>query len=184
VTAGFSIDRAKAVLVVVDVQERLAAVMDQRQKVIANCRRLVEGAAILGVPAIVTEQYPKGLGPTEEELRGTLSSCTPVVKLSFSCCGEPAFMERLEAIDRRKVILCGMETHVCVLQTCLDLLREGFDVHLASDASCSRSRENWLTGIEMMRDAGAVITSTETVLFQLLREAGTVEFKAISKLVK
>jgi nicotinamidase-related amidase len=184
VTAGFSIDRRKAVLVVVDVQERLAAVMDERQKVIANCRRLVDGAAILGVPAIVTEQYPKGLGPTEEELRGALSSEPPVTKLSFSCCGEPAFMERLDALARRKVILCGMETHVCVLQTGLDLLREGFDVHLARDATCSRSRENRRTGIGMMRDAGAVITSTETVLFQLLREAGTAEFKAVSQLVK
>jgi nicotinamidase-related amidase len=93
-------------------------------------------------------------------------------------------MERLEALGRKKVILCGMETHVCVLQTGLDLLREGFDVHLARDATCSRSRENRRTGIGMMRDAGAVITSTETVLFQLLREAGTAEFKAVSKIVK
>lgn len=181
---GFLIDRSEAVLVVVDVQERLAAVMDQREKVSANCRRLIEGAKILGIPTIVSEQYPKGLGPTEEDLRGALAPFDPVVKLSFSCCGEPSFMERLGALDRKKVILCGMETHVCVLQTALGLLREGQDVHLVEDAVCSRAKGNWRTGVEFMRDAGAVVTSTETVLFQLLGEAGTVEFQAVSRLVK
>lgn len=181
---GFLIDRSEAVLVVVDVQERLAAVMDQREKVMSNCRRLVEGAKILGIPTIVSEQYPKGLGPTEEDLRGALSPYDPVVKMSFSCCGEPSFMERIRALDSKKVVLCGMETHVCVLQTALGLLRDGKDVHLAADAVCSRTKSNWGIGIEFMRDAGTVITSTETVLFQLLGEAGTGEFKAISKLVK
>jgi nicotinamidase-related amidase len=181
---GFLIDREEAVLVVVDVQERLAAVMDQREKVMANCRRLIEGAKILGIPAIVSEQYSKGLGPTEKDLRGALSSYEPVEKLSFSCCGEPAFMEQIRALDRKKVILCGMETHVCVLQTALGLLREGRDVHLVEDAVCSRSKGNWRTGVEFMRDAGAVITSAETVLFQLLGAAGTDEFKNVSRLVK
>jgi nicotinamidase-related amidase len=93
-------------------------------------------------------------------------------------------MERISALDRKKVILCGMETHVCVLQTALGLLRDGKDVHLVQDAVCSRSKSNWRTGVEFMRDAGAVVTSTETVLFQLLGAAGTDEFKAVSKLVK
>ena len=168
----------------VDVQERLAAVMDQREKVLDNCRRLIEGAQILDVPIAVTEQYPKGLGPTEEELRGALLSCEPFEKITFSCCGEPSFTSALESLGRRTIILAGMETHVCVLQTALDLLRGGYGVHLVRDAVCSREKENWITGLEMMRDAGAVVTSTETVLFQLLVKAGTGEFKAVSKLVR
>ncbi len=180
----FAIDRGSAALVVVDVQERLAAVMERRRQVLDNCRRLIEGARVLGVPTLVTEQYPKGLGPTEEELRGVLASYDPVVKLAFSCCGEPRFMEKVRALDRSHVVLCGMETHVCVLQTCLDLLREGHVVHLVSDAVCSRALDNWIVGVGMMREAGAVVSSTETVLFQLLEKAGTEEFKAISKLVK
>jgi len=180
----FTIDRGEAALVVVDAQERLAAAMERRRPVLDNLIRLVRGAEVLGVPAIVTEQYPKGLGPTEEELRGALSSYEPVAKLAFSCCGEPAFMERVKALGRSKIILCGMETHVCVLQTCLDLLGAGYVVHLASDAVCSRALDNWIVGVGMMREAGAVVTSTETVLFQLLGRAGTEEFRAISKLVK
>jgi nicotinamidase-related amidase len=169
---------------VVDVQERLAAVMDRKEQVLDNCRRLIEGAKILDVPIAVTEQYPKGLGPTEEELRGALLSYEPFEKLTFSCCGEPSFTSALESLGRRTIILAGMETHVCVLQTALDLLRGGYGVHLVRDAVCSREKENWITGVDLMRDAGAVITSTETVLFQLLGKAGTEEFKAISKLVK
>ena len=180
----FTLDRAETALVVVDVQERLAAVMEHRQKVLDNCRRLIEGAKVLDIPVAVTEQYPKGLGPTEEELRGILLSYEPFEKLTFSCCGDPAFMESVEALGRKKIILAGMETHVCVLQTGLDLLREGYGVHLVRDAVCSRSKDNWLTGVELMRDAGAVVTSTETVLFQLLGKAGTDEFRAVSKLVK
>lgn len=158
--------------------------MDRKEQVLDNCRRLIEGATILDVPIAVTEQYPKGLGPTEEELRGALLSYEPFEKLTFSCCGEPSFTSALDALGRRTIILAGMETHVCVLQTALDLLRGGYGVHLVRDAVCSREKENWITGVDLMRDAGAVITSTETVLFQLLGKAGSEEFKAISKLVK
>jgi nicotinamidase-related amidase len=182
--AKFAIDRGDAALVIVDVQERLAAVMDQRRKVIENCVRLVEAAKILGMPVVVTEQYPRGLGPTEEKLRGALPVYEPVEKLSFSCCGEPKFMEAVTTLGRKKIILAGMEAHVCVLQTCIELLNAAYSVHLIQDAVCSRTKENWLVGVGMMRDAGTVVSSTETVLFQLLGKAGTEEFKAISKLVK
>ena len=180
----FTLDRAETALVLVDVQERLAVVMEERQQVLDNCRRLIEGAKILDLPVAVTEQYPKGLGPTEEELRGVLLSYEPFEKITFSCCGEPGFNSALEALGRKKILLAGMETHVCVLQTGLDLLRQGYGVHLVRDAVCSRDEENRITGLDLMRDAGAVITSTETVLFQLLGRAGTDEFKSISKLVK
>lgn len=181
---NFFISRDDSVLVVVDIQERLAVVMSEREKVIRNTLHLIEAAKLLRLPVIVTEQYPKGLGPTVNEIREALPSYEPIEKLTFSCCSEPGFIKALESTGKKKIILCGMETHVCVLQTCIGSLREGYAVHAVSDAVCSRSKENYKTGIEFMRDAGAVITGTETVLFQLLEKAGTEEFKALTKRIK
>lgn len=180
----FFLSKEDSVLVVVDIQEKLAVVMGEREKVVSNTLHLIEAAKLLRFPTIVTEQYPKGLGPTVSEIREALPSCKPIEKLTFGCCGEPGFMKALESTGKRKIILCGMETHVCVLQTCIGSLREGFTVHAVRDAICSRTKENYKTGIEFMRDAGAVITGTETVLFQLLEKAGTEEFKAIVKRIK
>jgi nicotinamidase-related amidase len=180
----FLLNRDEAVLVIVDIQEKLAVVMGEREKVIRNTLHLIDAARLLRIPILVTEQYPKGLGPTVAEIREALPCYEPVEKLAFSCCGEPGFMKALEATGKRKIILCGMETHVCVLQTCIGSLREGYTVHTVRDAICSRSQENFITGIGFMRDAGAVITGTETVLFQLLERAGTEEFKIISRRIK
>jgi len=180
----FFINKDDSALVIVDIQERLAVVMSEREKVIRNTLHLMEAAKLLQLPVIVTEQYPQGLGPTVSEIREALPSYEPIEKLAFSCCGEPGFMKALESTGKKKIILCGMETHVCVLQTCIGSLREGYTVHAASDAICSRSKENFKTGIQFMRDAGAVITGTETVLFQLLERAGTEEFKALTKRIK
>jgi nicotinamidase-related amidase len=180
----FFITKNDSVLVVVDIQERLAVVMSEKEKVIRNTLHLIEVAKLLRLPILVTEQYPKGLGPTVKEIKEALPSYAPIEKLTFSCCGEPAFLKAIAATGRKKIILCGMETHVCVLQTCIGSLKEGYTVHAVSDAICSRSKENFKTGIEFMRDAGAVITSTETVLFQLLERAGTEEFKIISGRIK
>jgi nicotinamidase-related amidase len=180
----FVLIKKDSVLVVVDIQERLAAVMSERQKVIANSLHLIEAAKLLHFPILLTEQYPRGLGPTVPEIREAISSYKPIEKLMFGCCGEPKFMEAIASTGKRRVVLCGMETHVCVLQTCIGLLKEGYAVHVVQDAVCSRSKENYRIGIEFMRDAGAVITGTETVLFQLLEKAGTEEFKAISKRIK
>lgn len=180
----FFINKDDSALVIVDIQERLAVVMSEREKVIRNTLHLMEAAKLLQLPVIVTEQYPQGLGPTVSEIREALPSYEPIEKLTFSCCGEPGFMKALESTGKKKIILCGMETHVCVLQTCIGSLREGYTVHAASDAICSRSKENFKTGIQFMRDAGAVITGTETVLFQLLERAGTEEFKALTKRIK
>jgi len=174
----------QAVIVIVDVQERLANAMQARDQVVGNCLHLVELAKLHDIPIIVTEQYPKGLGPTVEPLRNALPSYEPVEKLSFSCCGQTDFISRVGKVGRNTVLLAGMETHVCVLQTCLDLLKQGINVHLVNDAVCSRTKENSETGIELMRDAGAVVTCTETVLFQILKMAGSEEFKAISKRIK
>ena len=180
----FFLSKDNALLLIVDIQERLAAVMSERQKVINNCLHHIEVAKLMRIPILATEQYPRGLGPTVKEITDPLPSFTPIEKITFSCCGEPAFLTSLSSLNRKKVILTGMETHVCVLQTCLSLLSKGYTVHVVEDAVCSRSPGNFKTGIEFMRDAGAVITCTETVLFQLLEKAGTEEFKAISKRIK
>jgi nicotinamidase-related amidase len=172
------------VLLIVDIQERLAIVMQERDRVVKNTQHLIELAKMTAMPVVVTEQYPKGLGRTVPELRSALPENAPIEKISFDCCGQAGFLEELKAHNKKTVIMAGMETHICVLQTCIGLLRAGVNVHLVQDAVCSRTEENWRTGIELMRDAGAVVTCTETVLFQLLKVAGTEEFKKISQRIK
>lgn len=181
----FFLSKDDSVLVIIDIQERLATVMKERERVITNTLHLIEAARLLHIPVILTEQYSKGLGPTVKEIREGLNDhYMPIEKITFSCCRDKTFIDSLRRAGRKRVILCGMETHVCVLQTCVDLLKEGYYVHAVRDAVCSRAEDNFMTGIDFMRDAGAVITCTETVLFQLLERAGTEEFKAISKRIK
>lgn len=180
----FMLKRDDALLVIVDIQERLAVAMAEKERVVNNTLHLIESAKLLGLPLLITEQYPKGLGPTVPEVRSAVQTYAPIEKITFSCCGEKFFMEAVQETEKKQIILAGMETHVCVLQTCIDLLQEGYGVHVVSDAICSRTKQNYKTAIEYMRDAGAVITCTETVLFQLLVKAGSEEFKAISKRIK
>lgn len=181
----FILNKDDSVLIIIDIQERLAAVMKERERVIASTLHLIEAARLFKTPIIVTEQYPKGLGTTVKEIiEGLKDFYRPIEKMTFSCCREDAFVNTLRGIGRKKVIICGMETHVCVLQTCIDLLSMGYNVHVVKDGVCSRTEDNFMTGIEFMRSAGAVITCTETVLFQLIERAGTEEFKAISKRIK
>ena len=180
----FLLDENEVVLVIVDIQERLAAVMSDKQRVIDNCLHLIEVSKLLNIPVLLNEQYPKGLGPTVNDIKEALHPYDPLEKITFSCCREGSFLKALEDSGRKKVMLAGMETHVCVLQTVTDLLKEGYPVHVVKDATCSRTLENFNAGSEFMRDAGAVINCTETVLFQLLEKAGTDEFKAISKRIK
>lgn len=180
----FFLNKEDSLLVIIDIQERLARVMEKRQNVIDNVLHLVEMSKLLSIPIILTEQYPKGLGQTVEEIKTALPEYRPIEKLSFNCCNEREFISAIGSYNRKSIILTGMETHICVLQTALGLLKEGYKVHIVSDAVCSRSYENHRVGLELMRDAGAVITCTETVLFQHLQVAGTEEFKAISKRIK
>jgi nicotinamidase-related amidase len=180
----FFLDREGTVLLIVDIQEKLAAVMKEKDKVVKNNLHLVELAKMIGMPVMVTEQYPKGLGTTVQEIREALPFYRPVEKMTFDCCGQPTFLEELKEHNKNNVVLTGMETHICVLQTCIGLLKGGINVHLVQDAVCSRTKENWITGTVFMRDAGAVLTCTETVLFQLLKVAGTEEFKAVSRMIK
>lgn len=178
------LDAQDCVLLIIDIQERLAAVMQQKDRVVKNTQHLIALARMLEMPIIVTEQYPRGLGRTVPELLADLPTMQPIEKTAFNCCGEPEFVSAIRKVGRKKVIITGMETHICVLQTTLGLLQDGFVAHVVRDAICSRTEENWNTGIEFMRDAGAVVTCAETVLFQLLRVAGTEAFKKISQRIK
>lgn len=175
---------SETVLVVVDVQERLARVMERRQQVEAAIGVLIRAAKLHDIPVILTQQYTKGLGPTVQALSDQLEGIEPVEKVCFSCCGVEPFTRALDALGRRKVILTGMEAHICVLQTGLDLLDMGYTVHLPWDAICSRSDGNRDAAMRFLERAGAIITSTETAAFQILEKAGTPEFKEISSLLK
>jgi nicotinamidase-related amidase len=158
---------------------------DEGAGVLRNARILLETAQEFGLPVAVSEQYPKGLGPTAAELRAALpADCPPFEKVVFSCCGAPGFDAVLERLGDRDIILGGIETHVCVLQTALDLLAAGRRVFVAADATASRASLNWKTGLRLMRQAGAVIGTTEIFVFSLLGAAGTEQFRRISKLVK
>ena len=176
--------RSKSGLLVVDVQERLLPAMFEKERVLQNLLRLVQGAAVLRVPTFVTEQYPKGLGPTVSELSALLAGTPTVEKLTFSAWGVPGLPEALRERAVSDVVLCGLEAHVCVAQTCLDLLDAGLRLFVVADAVSSRTAENWRIGVERMRDAGAVIVSTEMILFELLGRAGTEEFKQVQRLIK
>ena len=173
-----------SLLVIVDVQGKLAQLMFEKEKLIANLVRMVKGAQILGIPILWNEQNPTGLGSTIPELTELLAALQPQSKMTFSCCGNPTFMEELSQSGRRQVLLVGIEAHVCVYQTAAELLQQGYDVHLVSDAVSSRTSENKQIGIERMRSHGAVITSTEMALFELLRTADHSRFREISRLVK
>jgi len=171
-------------LVLVDVQVKLERVMHNREELIGNIQRLIKGAQALGMPVIHTEQYPEGLGETVSGISEMLSEMKPVSKLSFSCCGEPKFMESFKALGKKQVLLAGIEAHVCVYQTAVDLLDAGYDVQVVADAVDSRTAENRSLALERMKEAGAVITSTEMALFEMVRGASSAHFKDISRIVK
>lgn len=181
----FFLDRDQAALVIIDVQEKLCRAMDETvlARLTANINVLQETARELGIPVIVTEQYVRGLGETLPAIREKLAA-PALEKMTFSCCGDASFLDKVQSLKRRQIIAVGMETHVCVLQTVLELLDAGYHVHLVRDAVMSRRKENWFVGLEGAKAAGAVITSTEAAMFQLLRIAGTEEFKKLSKLVR
>lgn len=183
--------RDDSVLVVIDVQERLAAAMERRDAVLSAITCLVRTAALTGVPIVVTRQYPKGLGDTEPALIAALDAARTAGatvlgadKLTFDCFGERAFTEALTSLGRRQLIITGMETHVCVAQTALSALREGRDVHVVADACCSRDSANHETALARIRSAGGVVTVAESVMYELVGEAGTDEFRALLAIVK
>lgn len=177
------LERKKTVFVMVDLQEAFRPVMKEFGGVARNAGILARGAQILGIPLIATEQYPKGLGKTAKEIE-LPQGIEVFEKKSFGCFGCKEFEKKLQALGAKSLVLFGMEAHVCVLETALEALEKGFEVHIVADAIASRNGKNKRIAIERMRQSGAFIDSTETVLFQLLKEAGSEEFKKISALVK
>jgi nicotinamidase-related amidase len=178
------INSADAVFVIVDIQGSLAQVMSDKENLLVNTIKLIKGIKILNLPVIVTEQIPQKLGKTLPQIAAELEGVSPIAKESFSCWGENNFKKELETLKRRHVILIGIECHVCVYQTALDLISNGYTVHLVADAVSSRTPENRLIGVEAMKNAGAKITSTEMVLFELLRSAADPRAKDFFKIVK
>ena len=173
-----------SVLVIVDVQGKLAQLMYQKDALFENLQKIIRGAQILQVPILWVEQNPKGLGPTIPEVAELLRDIEPISKLSFSCCANERFMQRLEALGHRQALLAGIETHICVHQTAMDLLQLGYEVQIVTDAVSSRTVENKQIGLEKIRAAGGVLTSVETALFELLRVAKGPKFKELLALVK
>lgn len=171
-----------SVLLIVDVQERLAVVMEERETVSKNINVLLEMARTFGMEVLVTEQYPKGLGKTVGEIRLEPSDHVEE-KVMFSALTE-GVQSKLKELKKKNVLVVGMETHICVFQTVRDLMEAGYYVTVPQDAVCSRTKENKQNGLYLMNTAGALISNTETVLYDMLKEAGTSEFKALSKLIK
>ncbi|NLS92359.1 MAG: hydrolase [Planctomycetaceae bacterium] len=169
-------------LLVVDVQEKLVPAIADHRRVVFNTRRLIDGAKILGIPVVATEQYPKGLGPTVPELAERLGPIPD--KLTFSCSGCPEVFQELQNQGIHKILVAGIETHVCVQQTVLDLLGDGWRVYLAVDAVGSRNPLDRDTALRRMDSSGAVLTTTEAALFEWCQVAGTPQFKEISRLVR
>lgn len=179
----FTLDKNDSILMVIDIQERLVPTMKVADQVIQNTSTLIATAKQLGIPIITTEQYPRGLGNTVPQLQDQINSNYLFEKVSFTAY-TPDVKDVLENLGRRKVMIVGMETHICVFQTVRDLLSEGYEVFLACDGICSRTKENYKNGLALMASMGAALTNTETILFDLLKEAGTPEFKVLSKLIK
>ncbi len=173
-----------AALVVVDVQQKLMNVIDEGDRVVANTVKLIESAKALSIPVLATTQIVEKLGGFCEPVQEALRGIDLIDKSTFSCCGSERFSEKLRRVARKQALICGVESHVCVSQTAHDLLVEGYQVHVAEDAVSSRTPENHRAGIEKMRDSGCVITSAETAIFELTRDAARPEFRQIHKLVK
>jgi nicotinamidase-related amidase len=176
-----------SVLVVIDIQDRLAAAMDPsaRAGMVRNTRLLLQTATLFGIPVLLTEQYPRGLGPTSPEVLEVLpASASRLAKTCFSCAGSPEFIDALEATGRTQVILAGMEAHVCVLQSAMALLAVRPEVFVVEDACCSRHAANHANAMQRMRTAGVVVSNTESVMFEWLRDSRHEHFKAVSALIR
>jgi nicotinamidase-related amidase len=176
----------RCALIVIDIQEKLLAPIFEKERLVRNSQLLIRLAGILKIPALLSTQYSKGLGITIPEIASLLPETEPVEKVAFSCFGSDVFCSAVKRLpgNRNTLVLCGMESHICVAQTALAALREGYLVHVASDAVSSRTEWNWKVGLERMRSAGAVISSTEMVMYEALGSAGTSDFKAMLQYIK
>ncbi len=184
-----SLSRARAALLVVDIQERLVPAMPAAvyEQVVKNSTILIQAARTLGLPIVVSQQYPKGLGPTVPQIEAALAGAAELYrfdKLEFSAAAAPGFAAVAPKLARDQWVVCGMETHVCVYQTLRGLVARGYQAHVAADAVSSRTKANWRVGLGLAEKAGAVVTSTEVCVFDLLERAGSDEFKLLSKAIR
>jgi nicotinamidase-related amidase len=175
------LDADQCALVVVDIQEKLLPPIFQKERLVRNTKLLIHAARVLKIPALVSTQYTKGLGSTVPEITSLLPDTEPIDKQLFSCFGSDIFCTLLKRLpgNRNTLLLCGMETHICVMQTALAALGEGYLVHVASDAVSSRVEWNWKVGLDRMRAGGAVISSTEMMIYELVRSSGSPAFKEL-----
>ncbi|MFH1031325.1 MAG: hydrolase [Chloroflexota bacterium] len=174
----------KTALLLIDIQDRLTRVISDKESLVANLQKLIKSVKVLGLPVLLTEQYPRGLGPTIPEVASLLPDIKSVVKMSFSCCGDGGFIRELKSLKREQVLVAGIETHVCVYQTVADLLNDGYEAQVVADCVSSRTRENKAIALDRMKDIGAGITSVEMAVFELLRTAESKQFKDISQIIK
>lgn len=181
-----SLEAEQCALIVVDIQEKLLPPIFQKEMLVKNSKLLIRLAGILKIPTLMTTQYAKGLGNTVPEIASLLPQTEAIDKQMFSCFGSDVFCSLLKRMpgNRNTVLLCGMESHICVAQTALSALREGYLVHVASDAVSSRTEWNWKIGLERMRAAGAVISSTEMIMYELLRASNAAGFKELLPYLK
>jgi len=180
------LEAEQCALIVVDIQEKLLPPIWERERLLRNAQLLIRLAGILKIPSLVTVQYAKGLGNTVPDIVSMLPDTPPIDKLTFSCFGSDVFCSLLKRLpgQRTTVLLCGMETHVCVMQTALGALRDGYLVHVASDAVSSRTELNWRIGLDRMRAAGAILSSTEMMIYELLRSSGAPAFRELLPYLK
>jgi len=174
----------KTVMLLIDVQGQIAQLMYEKDKLFKSLQIMIQGMKILGVPIIWMEQIPKNLGPTSEEISQYMTGNTLIEKFSFSCCGEPLFMDKFEKTGRSQVLLTGIETHICIFQTGYDLIQKGCKVQVISDCVSSRTKENKEIGIQRIIKAGGEASSLEMIFFELMRSAQGGQFKQIVKLIK
>lgn len=172
------------VLIIVDVQGKLAGLMYEREALIDNLRKMIRGSQILKIPILWVEQNPRGLGPTVPEVSELMPDLHPISKLTFSCCGSRAFMKKFVSLERRQVLIAGIETHVCIYQTVMDLLDLDYEIQVVVDAVSSRTEENKEVALKKIEHLGAGMTTAETALFELLKVAEGPKFKEILKIMK
>lgn len=180
------LDPEQCALVVIDVQEKLLPPIWEKERMVKNVQLLIRLAGILKIPSLVTTQYAKGLGNTVPDVASMLPETSSIDKMMFSCFGSDVFCSLLKRLpgQRTTLLLCGMETHICVMQTALGALREGYLVHVASDAVSSRAEFNWRVGLDRMRAAGAILSSTEMMIYELLRSSGAPAFRELLPYLK
>ncbi|HZQ23977.1 MAG TPA: hydrolase [Terriglobales bacterium] len=176
----------RCALIVIDIQEKLLPPIHEKEQLVRNSQLLIRLAGVLKMPLLMSTQYAKGLGSTVPDIAALTPEIQPIDKLMFSCFGSDVFCSSLKRLpgNRNTVLLCGMESHICVMQTALGALREGYIVHVASDAVSSRTEWNWRIGLERMRAAGAIISSTEMIMYELLRSSGSAAFKELLPYLK